>query len=146
MEICSCRSVSSCFNFRSHISGMCFGRSTVSFPLSKQTYSIAGIPDLQRKGNLEEEGNTSSRVQCQCCNMANVVGTTFCACGAKQENLSKEQEEQARTSLQERFQYIHPFLTQLEIIPPNFRINIFGHSRATQQHGKANDHQKVSKF
>ena len=70
--------------------------------------------------------------------------------GAKEQQLSKDQEEQAQTSLQECLKYIQS-LTQPEKRNHKHRGNNKGQSRAQQQYCKAKDHfqgpsQKMSKL
>ena len=97
--------------------------------------------DLQRNGNFEDDEKTSNVMQRPVCSTDFVAGTTFCACGAKQTTLSKEQEEQAPHSLQEGFACIQALISQssrydLELL----RGNVYGQSRAQQQCGKVKDH------
>ena len=96
------------------------------------------ILDPQRKGNFEEEETTSS-VQCQYCNSRIIAGTSFCACGAKQQNLSKEHEEQTQTSVQQGIAYIQS-LTQLGIR----RQKLPGSTTDTAEHSKNTARPKIT--
>ena len=88
--------------------------------------------DLQRSGNCEDEEETSETIHCPFCGMTFFAGTTFCGRGAKQTNLSQEQEESAQHPLQERFNY-NTARAKLEIRAQNQEAKLYGQSTWLQQ-------------
>ena len=107
-----------------------FARSKKHIPQQKrQLTPDQEALDLQRTGKLSRRRKDINKIQCLFCSTELVTSTTFCVCDAKDTNLSKGQEEQAQTSLQEGFDHIQALPT-LEMRPQILRSKIYGQTKS----------------
>ena len=103
--------------------------------------------ELQRSGNCEDEEETSKTIHCPFCGITIFASTTFRGRGAKQTNLSKEEEEQAQHPLRECSKH-----NKARAKLKSKRRNSTDTANGCSKYGKANDHhhkrplQNVSKL